>query len=111
MEPNVEEALDESFSDIVRLSGVARDALVVAHGTGIGAETGHSVQWWIIRKTKNDAPYGKPKRVSHTWWGVSHCLVTDAFECVVAADWDQARWKINDLVRWPVARTDSPATS
>ena len=106
MEAGVDDELGELFWDIVRLSGVARDALVVEHGSGLGAETANPMQWWIIRKTKNDAPHGKPKRISETWWAVCQCLDTGMFECVVAADAYQARWKINNLVRSPVARTD-----
>lgn len=94
------------FWEIVALSGVARDALVISHGTGTGAESGMPVQWWIIRKTNNDAPRGKPRRTSHTWWALSQCLETGAFEDAVAGDIDQTRARLGTLVRWPVATTD-----
>jgi hypothetical protein len=100
------DAMDDAgglFREIVALSGVARDALVTSHGTGIGAQTGVPVQWWIIRKTNNDAPRGKPRRTSHTWWALSQCLETGTFEDAVAADVDQARARLGTLVRWPVA--------
>ena len=94
------------YREIVALSGVARDALVTSHGTGIGAQTGTPVQWWIIRKTNNDAPRGKPRRTSHTWWALSQCLETGAFEDAVAADVDQARSRLGTLVRWPITTAD-----
>ena len=94
------------YREIVALSGVARDALVTSHGTGIGAQTGTPVQWWIIRKTNNDAPRGKPRRTSHTWWALSLCLQTGVFEDAVAADKEQARARLATLVRWPVATAD-----
>ena len=103
------DAMDDStalFREIVALSGIARDALVTNHGTGIDAETGKPVQWWIIRKTNNDAPRGKPRRTSHTWWALSQCLETGAFEDAVAADIEQARARLATLVRWPVASAD-----
>ena len=94
------------FREIVALSGVERNALVISHGNGIGAQTGTPVQWWIIRKTNNDAPRGKPRRTSHTWWALSQCLETGAFEDAVAADVDQARARLGTLVRWPITTAD-----
>lgn len=98
--------LVRQYRQIVALSGVERDALVISHGTGIGAQTGTPVQWWIIRKTNNDAPRGIPRRTSHTWWALSQCLETGAFEDAVATDVDQARARLATLVRSPVASAD-----
>ena len=103
------DAMDDTgslFREIVAKSDLARDALVISHGTGTGAESGLPVQWWIIRKTNNDAPRGKPRRTSHTWWALSQCLETGGFENAVAGDIDQARARLGTLVRWPVAIND-----
>ena len=93
------------FREIVGKSGVARDALVISHGTGIEAKSGLPVHWWIIRKTNNDAPRGKPRQTSHTWWALCQCLTTGAFEDAVAGDFDHAWARLNTLVSLPVATT------
>ncbi len=99
------------YRQIVELSGVARDALVASYGTGMGSETGTPVQWWLIRKSGNDAPRGEQRRIRHTWWALTQCLQTGRFHSVVARDVHEADRKLAALVRWPAPSLENRATT
>ena len=99
MDEHETDPADALFGDIVALSGVERDALIASRGTGLDADSGDPVYWWIIRKSKNDAPHGKPRRMVYSWWALVHDPKTGRFRDEVSADEHQARWKRDGMVR------------
>ena len=88
-----------AFRKIVMASGLARDAVVTNHGTGIGAETGKPLRWYIIRKTNHDVPRVKFQHASHTFWALIQCMETGMFQDAMAVDKDQARARLGTMVR------------
>ena len=88
-----------AFRRIVKESGLARDAVVTSHGTGIGTDTGKPLRWYIIRKTNRDVPRVKFQRASHTFWALIQCMETGVFQDAMAVDKNQARARLSAMVR------------